>query len=94
VTKYDGMEEKDLREELKRLQREILSAEQTAMEAREKAAEATKAYTSALFDQKPDALLRMIEADAASRKPLDRYRQIRSDFDVAKRAYLHALLAQ
>jgi len=94
VTKYDKMEKKDLREQLKRLQKEVLCAERTARQAKEKAAEAAKAYKSASDNAKADALLRMIEANAASHKPTERFRQIRSDFDAAERAYLHLLVTE
>jgi type II secretory pathway component GspD/PulD (secretin) len=94
VTKYDKMEKKELQEQLKRLQKEVLRAERTARQAREKAAEAEKAHKSASDDAKADALLRMIEANAASYKPTERFRQIRSDFDAAERAYLHLLVTE
>ena len=94
VTKYDKMEKKDLQEQLKRLQKEILGVERAARQAREKAAEAARAYKSASDGAKADVLLRMIEANAASHKPTERFRQIRSDFDAAERAYLHLLVTE
>jgi hypothetical protein len=93
VTMYDKMEKKDLRGELKRLQKAVLDAERMAKQAREKAAEAAKAYKSASDDEKADALLRMIEASAVSRKPIERFKQIRSHFDAAERAYFRLLVA-
>jgi type II secretory pathway component GspD/PulD (secretin) len=94
ATKYDEMEKKDLREELKRLQKEVLDAERPARQADEKAAEAARAYKSASDDEKPDALLRMIEAEARSRKSIGGFKRIRSDFDAAQRAYLRLLVAE
>lgn len=93
VTKYDKMEKSELKEALKNLQKQVLVAERAAKQAKEIASEAAAAYESACDKEKPDALLRMIEADAASRKPLERYREVRSDFEMAKRAYLNMLLA-
>jgi hypothetical protein len=93
ITKYDKMEQKDLKEELKRLQAEVLVAERAAKQAKEKAGEAAKAYKSASDDDKPVTLLRMIEADAVSRKPIEQYKQVRSDFTAAKCAYHNMLLA-
>jgi hypothetical protein len=94
VTKYDKMAKKDLQEELKRLQEEVLDAERTAKQFAKKAADAARAYTSATDEEKADALLRMIEAEAAGRKPTERFRQIRADFDAAKRAYLQLLVTE
>ncbi len=87
VTKYDKMEKKQLQEELKRLQKEVIVAERAAKQARDEQAEAKKAYDSAPDDQKPDALLRMLEAKAKSNKPVEAFAQARSDFDAAIRAY-------
>jgi type II secretory pathway component GspD/PulD (secretin) len=94
VTKYDKMEKLDLQRELKRLQKELLDSERTANQAREKTAEAAEVHKSALGDEKAEALLRMIEADAESRKSIKSYMQIRSDFDAAQRAYLRLLVAE
>ena len=88
------MENKDLQDELKRLQKEVLVADRTARQAKEREVEAAKAYESAPDDEKADALLRMIEVDAANRKPLERFQQIRSDLHAAERAYLHLLVAE
>jgi type II secretory pathway component GspD/PulD (secretin) len=94
VTDYERMDKKELQEGLKRLQKEVLVAERTAKQAKEKAAEGATAYNSASDDEKLDALLRMIEADAASRMPIERFKRIRSDFDAAKRAYFHLLVSE
>jgi len=94
VTKYDKMEKKQLEEELKKLQKDVLVAEQTAKEACDQAGEAKEAYKSASDEQKPDALLRMIGADAKSRKPDEDYRQARENFEDARRAYLNLLVAE
>lgn len=93
VNKYDRMEKKELKEALKDLQKHVLVAERAAKQAKENANEAAAAYESASDEEKPDALLRMIEADAASRNPMERYKQVRLDIDAAKRAYLNMLLA-
>lgn len=94
ANKYDKMEKNDLEEELKRLQKEVLVAERIAKKAREKTTKAKMAYQSASDDGKGDALLRKIEADAAGRKPTERFTQIRSDFDAAERAYFRLLVAE
>ena len=94
VTKYDRMEKQQLQNELKRLQREVLAARTTGQEAKQRAKEASSAYKSALDDEKPDALLRMLEAQAGSRKPMKAYSRILSDFQSAKRAYSKLLLAE
>ncbi len=93
VTKYESMEKKDLQEELRRLQKEALDAARMAKQVKEEAAEAARAYKFASDDEKADALLRMIEADAESHKPMRRYRQVQSAFGAAQRAYLHLLIA-
>jgi len=71
VNKYDKMEKSELKEALKDLQRQVLVAERAAKQAKENASEAAASYESACDEEKPDALLRMIEADAASRKPFE-----------------------
>jgi hypothetical protein len=92
--KYEKMEKKDLREELKRLQKEVLDAERVFQQARAKAAQAEKTYRTASDEEKTDALLGKIEADAAGRKPMERFAQIRSEFAAAERAYLNLLVAE
>ncbi|MFC1453128.1 hypothetical protein ACFLSJ_07295 [Verrucomicrobiota bacterium] len=92
VTKYDKMEKKQLQEELKRLQAEVLVAERTVTQAKEKAAEAENACKSASDDEKPDALLRMIEAGVAEEKAKRPYHQIKGDFQAARRAYAQLLM--
>lgn len=91
-TGFDKMEKKDLKQELVRLQKEVLDAVRISRRARGKAAEAASAYKSASDDEKAEALFRMIEADAASREPAERYAHLRTDFDAAKRAYLNLLI--
>ncbi len=94
VTKYDKLQKTELREELKRLQKEVLFAEHTAEQAREEMGEAFSTYKSTSEDLKADALLRMIEAEANYRQPRDNCAQVNSDFNAAKRAYRNLLLAE
>ena len=94
VTRYDKMEKKNLRGELKDLQKDVFVAERAAKQAKENAGEAGKEYKSASDDEKPEALLRMLEADAKCRRPLEHYKQVRSDFNAAKKAYLNLLLKE
>ena len=93
VAKYERMSKKELREELLRLQNELLDAERVFKQIGRKATDAAEAYKSAPDDEKAEALLRMLEADAASRKPMERYRRVRSAFEAAQQAYLHLLIA-
>jgi hypothetical protein len=92
VTKYDKMEKNALQEELKDLQKQVLVVERTAKQARETADEAAKAYKSASDNEKPDALLRMIEDKAASYSPMQIYRETASEFKAAQSAYLDLLV--
>lgn len=92
VSKYDKMQKKDLQEEVKKLQKEVLTAEQTARGVGVRAKEAKEAYNSASNDQKPDALLLMLEAGAKSHKSMVAFKQVQSDFDMAKRAYFNLIL--
>jgi hypothetical protein len=94
AAKYDKMNKERLREELKTLQNEALGAERMAKQARANAAQAERAYQSASDAEKADALLHMIEADAASRKPMERLAHVSSDLAGAKRAYLQLLVAE
>jgi hypothetical protein len=94
ATKYDKLDKNALQAELKRLVQELQAAERTALLARENATEAVAAYSSAPEESKPDALVRMIEADAASRKPMEGVKQIQSDLDAARQAYLRLLTAE
>jgi type II secretory pathway component GspD/PulD (secretin) len=92
--RYDEMDQQQLRDELRRLQRELLDAWQVHNQASREAREADTAYKNAPDDEKADALLRMLEADAASRAPMKRYRQARAALDAASQSYLRRLLAE
>jgi hypothetical protein len=93
VGKYDTMPEKDLREELKKLQKQILVAERTARQAQDDMHKAVRAYNTAADEAKPDALLSMLEVEARVRKPLDEHARLRAEFDAAKRAFVKLLSA-
>ena len=94
ATKFDRMEKAQLRAELQKLQKDVLVAEQTARQADAKRLEAYQAYKAATENQKPDALIRMLEADAKSIKPVECLRQLQSDFEAAKRACLNLLVSE
>ena len=94
VTKYDEMGKQELQDELRRLQAQVSDARRTAHQASGTAREAANAYRSASDDDKADALLHMIEADAASRTPMEHYRQAESALDAAKKAYIRLMLAE
>lgn len=94
LTKFDRMEKDQLLGELLKLQKDVLVAEQTARKADAKRGEAYKAYDDATEEQKPDALIRMLEADAKRVKPGEHFRQVKSDFEAAKSAYLKLLVAE
>ena len=93
-TKYESMEKNDLQEELRRLQKEALDAARMAQQVKEEAAEAATAYKSASEDEKADSLLRMIESEAKSHRPMRHYRQVQSAFEAAQRVYLHLLMVE
>jgi hypothetical protein len=94
ATKYDTMDKQPLQEELKRLQRELLVAEEIAQQAAGKARNAARVHQMAADDEKPEALLRKIEAEAASQKPTQAYKRLRSDLSAAERAYYRLLVAE
>jgi hypothetical protein len=94
VTKYDKMDKKALQEELKDLQKQVIVAKRTAEQAKEIADEAAKAYRSASDDEKPDALLRALEAKAASRGPMQMYKKTTSEFQAAQSAYMDLLIGK
>jgi len=94
VIKYDKMEKTQLQAELKKLQKALLVAEQAAKQAITKRDVAKKAYDTASNARKPDALLRMLEADAKSRKPVESLMKMRKDFGAAQQAYINLLLAE
>ena len=94
VNKFDKLDKKQLQEELKRLQKEVLVAEQSSQQAAEKASHAAMIHKSASDDEKANALLRMIEANAARHKPSERYQRVRSDMRAAEKAYYRLLVAE
>jgi type II secretory pathway component GspD/PulD (secretin) len=94
ATKYDKMKKNELQGELKRLQKAVLDVERTAKRAAQNATEARRAYESASDDEKADALLRMIEVAAASRKAVEPFKQVRSELDAAERAYSRLLTSK
>jgi hypothetical protein len=94
VTKYDEMDKQELRDELRRLQAELLDAGRAAIQASERTGEASGAYSSASDDDKADALLRMLDAQAALRTPMARYRQAELALEAAKEAYMRRALAE
>lgn len=94
ATKYDKMAKRELQEELKRLQKEVLTAERAAEQAKKESEDAVKAYKLAGENQKGDVLLRMIEAEAKCHKPLENAKQLNADFAAAKNAYLNLLVAE
>ena len=94
VTKYDEMGKQELQDELRRLHAQLIDAKHAAQQASGKANEAAKAYRSASDDEKADALLHMIEAEAASGTPMEHYREAESALDAAKQAYIRRILAE
>jgi type II secretory pathway component GspD/PulD (secretin) len=92
--KYDRLGKKNLQAELRRLQGKVLEAEGAVRRARRETTEAEKAHKAAGDDEKADALLRVLEAKAASRKPNERFRRIRWEFEAAQQAYLNRLLTE
>ena len=94
TAKYAKLNKKNLQAELKRLQRQSLEAERAVLQARRKYIEADKAHKAAGDDEKGDTLLRVLEAKAAIRKPNERWRRIRTEFEVAQQAYLNRLVAE
>ena len=94
IIRYDKMEKTQLQAQLKRLQQEALDAAGMAQQVWDKAVKAKAVYQSAADDDKPDALLLMLEAEAASRQPVERSKQIHSELEAAKRAYLQLQAAE
>jgi hypothetical protein len=94
ATKYDTMEGKDLQAELKRLQAAVLEARRMALQAGRTENAAQAAYRSAGDDEKADALLRLLEAKAAVRKPRELFRRINAEFQTAQQAYLARLVTE
>ena len=94
ATKYDEMGKQELQDELRRLQAQLTDAGHAAEQAHAKATEAATAYRSASDDEQADALLHMIEAEAASRPPMEHYREWESALDAAKQAYIRRILAE
>ena len=94
VTKYEQMEKKDLRQELKDLQKQILVAERASKQAKETATQAARAYKSASDNEMPDALFRMLEAKAASYAPMQAYSKTRREFKSAQMAYMNLLIGK
>jgi len=94
ATKYDKLCKKELQEVLKKLQKEVLVAQRKAQEATKIRNGAENAYKAASDEQKPDALLRMLESRVAAEKPVGHYSRLGKDFYEAQEAYLRLLRAQ
>ncbi len=94
ATKYDKLCKKELQEVLKKLQKEVLVAQRKALQATKIRSGADKAYESASDEQKPDALLRMLESRVAAEQPVEHYSRLRRDFFAAQEAYLKLLRAE
>lgn len=94
IAKYAKMEKKALQDQLKKLQDDTLAAVRTAAQSRNEAIKAARALEHAPDDKKADLLLRKIEAEVASRKPSERLRRIRLEFDAAERAYVQLLISE
>ncbi len=88
MVEYDKLGKKDLEDVLEGLQKEVLDAERKLGEADSVLTQARRTYRSASYDQKPDALLRMLELMAAVEKPREHSQQLNGDFQAAQRAYL------
>ncbi len=92
--KYYKLSKAELQQELKKLQKEVLEAERQTLAADTALSQAGKAYDSATGDRKFDALLRLLEAEAAVQKPQRRYQELKSDFEAAQKAYVQLLVRQ
>ncbi len=65
--------------------------ERSSREALKLSLRAQQAYEAASNEQKPEALLHMLEAEAAARKPMTAYRQVLNEFQAAQDAYRRLL---
>ena len=94
TSKYDKMNKKQLQVELKRLQKVVSSTERDYTQSQKDESETKKAYSSASEEQKPDALISMLEAEVKHRWINTRWNQVRSDLRLAKFAYSDLLYAE
>jgi type II secretory pathway component GspD/PulD (secretin) len=95
MAKYAKIRDKSqLQAELERLLHELAKSEQVVNETRQRARDAQNAYNAASDQDKPAALLRKLEADAASLKPAEHYSRIRAEFEAAQQAYSRLLMTE
>jgi hypothetical protein len=94
ATKYDGMDKQRLQGELRKILRELIEVERQARAASRKARDTETAYNSAPDNDKADALFRMLEAEVASRAPMEQYKKARIALDAAKQAYIRRVVAE
>lgn len=88
------MNKKQLQGELKRLQKVVSSTERVYTQSKKDEIETQKAYSTAPEEQKPDALISMLEAEVKHRWINTKWNQVRSDLRLAKIAYSKLLYAE
>ena len=94
VSPYSKMGKQQLQEELKRLQKEYTVSLQANNQAVNLASEADKAYNSASNEEKPEALIRKLDAEANSYKTQESFQKKKKEFEAAQYAYIKRLQAE
>jgi hypothetical protein len=91
IASFQSFSKAQLQEELKRLQRDVLAAQEKLTEAKEAEIQPTHAYQSATNEQKPDKLIPMLEAQSRTQRTVLSYNKIKEQFGAAQQAYLQLM---
>ncbi len=94
ASRYQKMSKALLQDEIKRLQKEVLAAERKVEQAKNYIKKASDAYEAASDEDKPEALIRLLDAKAAARKPCDACEKLKKDFLSAQAAYIEEAASQ